>query len=182
MDLNAFLILAAVLFCIGVYGVLARRNGVRVEAFSIGFGPELFGRTDKNGTRWKFCAVPLGGYVKMFGEGETTAAKDGARELTAAEKAVSFHHKRAAIVFAGPFVNYVFAVIVFAALFATAGQPFTPSVIGAVVPGGPGVVQPERPGNYDIEMWRYSKELKVISDNPVLGHEHRRSASAVGSS
>lgn len=137
-----FLVILSILVFVHEWGHywVARRNGVRVEAFSIGFGPELFGRTDKNGTRWKFCAVPLGGYVKMFGEGETTAAKDGARELTAAEKAVSFHHKRvgqrAAIVFAGPFVNYVFAVIVFAALFATAGQPFTPSVIGAVVPGG----------------------------------------------
>jgi regulator of sigma E protease len=137
-----FLVILSILVFVHEWGhySVARRCGVKVEAFSIGFGPELFGRTDRHGTRWKFCAIPLGGYVKMFGEGETAGEKEGNRKLTEAEKAVSFHHKRvgqrAAIVFAGPFVNYVFAVIVFAALFATAGQPFTPAVIGALVPGG----------------------------------------------
>jgi len=120
---------------------IARRAGVRIEAFSIGFGPELFGWTDKHGTRWRFAAVPLGGYVKMFGESEKLTDDDGnERPLTAAEKGFSFHHKRlrqrAAIVFAGPFVNYVFAILVLGVLFATAGQPFSPSIIGTVTPGG----------------------------------------------
>jgi regulator of sigma E protease len=121
---------------------VARRAGVKVEAFSIGFGPEIFGWYDKHGTRWRFACVPLGGYVKMFGETERTVAEDGSeRPLSAGEKAVSFQHKklrqRAAIVFAGPFVNYVFAVIVLGILFAVAGQAFSPSMIGPVVPGSP---------------------------------------------
>ncbi|MFT5540272.1 MAG: regulator of sigma E protease, partial [Alphaproteobacteria bacterium] len=78
---------------LGHYAV-ARRNGVRVEVFSIGFGPEIFGWTAKSGTRWKVSLLPLGGYVKMFGEAATTGVGDEERELTEDEKRVSFHHKR----------------------------------------------------------------------------------------
>src|SRR5215470_15966402 len=90
---------------------IARRNGVRVETFSIGFGPELFGFNDRHGTRWKFSALPLGGYVKMFGEAETLLTADGQeRALTPEERKVSFTHKRvgqrAAIVVAGPVANF----------------------------------------------------------------------------
>src|SRR5258708_20957229 len=72
--------------------LIARRNGVRVEVFSIGFGPELFGWTARSGTRWKFSAIPLGGYVKMFGD--TDAASTGATPmaLTPAAHAASLHH------------------------------------------------------------------------------------------
>ncbi len=124
---------------------IARRNGVRCQAFSIGFGPELFGYTDKLGTRWKFSLIPLGGYVKMFGEAETMQAMEGGseepttRELTPEEKAVSFKHKsigqRAAIVFAGPAINFLFAVLVFWIMFMTVGRPVTEPVIGQVVEG-----------------------------------------------
>ena len=96
---------------LGHYWV-ARRNGVRVEVFSIGFGPEIFGVDDSHGTRWKFSAIPLGGYVKMLGEnefGETESPDDpNARPPTEEERKESFIHKplgaRAAIVAAGPAV------------------------------------------------------------------------------
>ena len=122
---------------------IARKNGVRCQAFSIGFGPELFGYTDKLGTRWKFSLIPLGGYVKMFGEGETMQMVEGGsnepRELTPAEKAVSFKHKtvgqRAAIVFAGPAINFLFSIIVFWMMFMTLGRPVTEPMIGKVVEG-----------------------------------------------
>lgn len=136
-----FLIVLTVLVFVhelGHYWV-ARRCGVRVEVFSIGFGPELFGWTDRAGTRWKFSAVPLGGYVKMFGDADA-ASTPGAElaEMTAEEKAVSFHHKtlgqRAAVVAAGPIANFLFALIVFAGLFVIVGQPFTPPEIGGVLP------------------------------------------------
>jgi regulator of sigma E protease len=136
-----FLVILTILVFVHEMGhyYVARRAGVKVEAFSIGFGPELFGWYDKHGTRWRFSAIPLGGYVKMFGETERLA-EDNDRPLSREEKAVSFHHKRlgqrAAIVFAGPFVNYVFAVLVLGILFATAGQPFSPSIIGQVTVGG----------------------------------------------
>jgi regulator of sigma E protease len=120
---------------------IARQNGVHCQAFSIGFGPELFGYTDKLGTRWKFSLIPLGGYVKMLGEGETMQviegcveggkekSKDVLRKLTPEEKLVSFKHKsvaqRAAIVFAGPAINFLFAIVVFWAMFMTIGHPVT---------------------------------------------------------
>jgi regulator of sigma E protease len=137
-----FLVVLTVLVFVhelGHYWV-ARRNGVRVETFSIGFGPELFGWNDRAGTRWKFSAIPLGGYVKFFGDADA-ASTPGAevKEMTAEERAVSFHHKRlgqrAAIVFAGPAANFLFAIVLFAALFAFIGQPYTPALIGGVMPG-----------------------------------------------
>ncbi len=136
-----FLVVLTVLVFVhelGHYWV-ARRNGVRVETFSIGFGPELFGWNDRAGTRWKFSAIPLGGYVKFFGDADA-ASTPGAeiKEMTAEERAVSFHHKRlgqrAAIVFAGPAANFLFAIVLFAALFAFIGQPYTPALIGGVMP------------------------------------------------
>jgi regulator of sigma E protease len=125
---------------LGHYWV-ARRCGVRVEVFSIGFGPELFGWYDKNNTRWKISAVPLGGYVKFFGDADAASSTDNAAVSTMSteERKVSFHHKtlgqRSAIVAAGPVANFIFAILIYAALFSFVGQPFTPAVVGDVVPG-----------------------------------------------
>ena len=118
---------------------VARANGVRIEVFSIGFGPELFGWTSKLGTRWKFSLLPLGGYVKMFGETMSGADDEEQVELTEEEKSVSFHHKRvgqrAAVVVAGPLANFLLAIVVLSVLFATDGQPFTPPEAGVIQPG-----------------------------------------------
>ena len=115
---------------------VARRNGVRVEVFSIGFGPEIFGWTNAAGTRWKFSMVPLGGYVKMFGENIEDEETGEPVELTLEEQAVSFHHKtlgqRAAIVFAGPAVNYLFAVLVFTALAIFQGSAHPLAAVGDI--------------------------------------------------
>ncbi|MCZ6814692.1 MAG: RIP metalloprotease RseP [Alphaproteobacteria bacterium] len=123
---------------LGHYAV-ARANGVRVEVFSIGFGPELFGWNSKSGTRWKVSLLPLGGYVKMFGETMSGAGDGDRAELTEEETSVSFHHKRvgqrAAIVVAGPLANFLLAIVVLSVLFATDGQPFTPPVAGVIQPG-----------------------------------------------
>jgi regulator of sigma E protease len=116
--------------------LIARRNGVRVEVFSIGFGPEIYGWTAKSGTRWKISAIPFGGYVKMFGENRDPGSSE---KLAPEEQAVAFHAKtlrqRAAIVFAGPAANFLFALVALAILFATVGQPFTPADVNEVVPG-----------------------------------------------
>ncbi len=137
-----FLIVLTVLVFVhelGHYWV-ARLNAVRIEVFSIGFGPELFGWYDRAGTRWKLSAVPLGGYVKFFGDADA-ASTPGAElpEMTAEERAVAFHHKRlgqrAAIVAAGPIANFLFAIVVFAVLFVSYGQPYTPAQVGGVIPG-----------------------------------------------
>jgi len=149
-----FLVILTVLVFVHEMGhyTVARLNRVRVEVFSIGFGREIFGWTDRAGTRWKFSAIPLGGYVKMFGDANAASAGgDGLEKMSAAERAVSFHHKRvgqrAAIVFAGPFINYVFAVLILAFLFVFYGQPFTPPKVGSVAPEGRAAVAGLKPGD-----------------------------------
>jgi regulator of sigma E protease len=117
--------------------LVARRCGVRVEVFSIGFGPEIFGFTAKSGTRWKFSAIPFGGYVRMFGE--RAPDDEDTQALTNEDKAVSFFAKtlgqRALIVFAGPLANFIFAIVCLAGLFIFLGQPFTPADVGKVMEG-----------------------------------------------
>src|SRR6266566_3072594 len=138
-----FLVVLTVLVFVHELGhyLIARRNGVKVEVFSIGFGPELFGWWDRAGTRWKFSAIPLGGYVKMFGDSDASSGlpAPGLSRLSPAEREVSFHYKRlgqrAAIVAAGPVANFVFAIVALAILFMTYGQPFTPPEVGQVQPG-----------------------------------------------
>jgi len=151
-----FLVILTILVFVHEMGhyLVARWNGVRVEVFSIGFGPELFGWNDRHGTRWKVSLVPLGGYVKMFGESEEgeeqtpaaaklhadeAAARYRARGMAPPSPEESFHVKRvgqrAAIVAAGPAANYVFALIVFTLLFTTVGQRVTPPSISAIMPG-----------------------------------------------
>jgi len=118
---------------------IARRNGVRVEVFSIGFGPELFGWNDRHETRWKISAIPMGGYVKMFGESELKDDDGNDVQLSDHDRAVSFAHKtlgqRAAIVFAGPAANFLFAVLVFIGLFAFVQNQVPLAGIGVVQEG-----------------------------------------------
>lgn len=137
-----FLIVLTVLVFVHELGhyLVARRHGVRVEVFSIGFGPELFGWFDRAGTRWKFSLIPLGGYVKMYGDADAASSPSAnVRGMAPDEQSISFHHKplgqRAAIVAAGPIANFLFAIVVFAGLFSTIGQPFTAPEIGGVLPG-----------------------------------------------
>jgi regulator of sigma E protease len=152
--LISFLVILTVLVFVHELGHfwVARRCGVRVEVFSIGFGPELFGFTDRRGTRWKFSALPLGGYVKMFGHTETVTEPDGReRPMTLDEQHVAFHYKRlsqrAAVVVAGPLANFLFAIVVLAGLFAVYGQPYSPAVIGGVVEGGAAEAAGMMPGD-----------------------------------
>ncbi|MDA1323313.1 MAG: RIP metalloprotease RseP [Proteobacteria bacterium] len=121
---------------------VARRCGVRVEVFSIGFGPELFGYTAKSGTRWKFSAIPFGGYVRMFGERapeDNPEDNEESRVVTKEDEAVSFYAKplgqRACIVAAGPIANFLLAIVALASLFMIIGQPYTPADVGKVVEG-----------------------------------------------
>lgn len=146
---GAFLLVLGVLVFIHEWGhyIVARMCGVRIDSFSIGFGREIFGFTDKSGTRWKISLVPLGGYVKMFGDvdpassGHSDTVSDGqeSRPMTETEKSVAFFAKplaqRAAIVFAGPAINYLFAIVVMAGLFVFYGRPVTPPVASAIVQG-----------------------------------------------
>jgi len=112
--------------------LVARWAGVKVLTFSLGFGPELAGFNDRHGTRWKISAIPLGGYVKFFGddsEASTPASSETLASMTAEERAGSFHHKkvgpRAAIVAAGPIANFILAIVIFTCLFTFFGKPST---------------------------------------------------------
>jgi regulator of sigma E protease len=119
---------------------VARRCGVKIEAFSIGFGSEIFGWTDKHGTRWKVCWLPLGGYVKMFGDSNAASMPgEEVKTMSDEEKRVAFFHqnvnKRMAVVVAGPASNYLFAIVVLSFLFMFQGMPYTSSDISGVMEG-----------------------------------------------
>ena len=146
---GTFLLVLSILVFVHEWGhyIVARLCGVRVETFSIGFGKEIFGWNDKNDTRWKFSLVPLGGYVKMFGDtdpasaGHTEGVEENGkmRPHTKAEKGVAFYAKpvwkRALIVAAGPGINFLFAIILLAGLYTFVGQPVTPPHAAGVIVG-----------------------------------------------
>jgi regulator of sigma E protease len=118
--------------------LVARMCGIRVLVFSIGFGPELFGFNDGHGTRWKVSAIPLGGYVKFFGDENAASVPDtdAVKTMSAADRAVSFFYqpiaKRAAVVAAGPIANFILAIVIFAGIFAIYGKPSTVARVDTV--------------------------------------------------
>jgi regulator of sigma E protease len=121
--------------------LVARFYGVKVNTFSIGFGREIAGWNDKYGTRWKISWIPLGGYVKFEGD-ESAASTPDRRRLEAvpeSERIGLFHFKplyqRAAVVAAGPFANFILAIILFAGLFTIVGKPFAEPIVDIVRPG-----------------------------------------------
>mgnify|MGYP002399250337 CR=1 FL=1 len=132
---------------------VARWAGVKVETFSIGFGHELIGWTDKKGTRWKIGWLPLGGYVKFFGDENPASTPDRAKldQLEDEDRAVSFHYKplphRAAVVAAGPVANFILAIVIFAGLFTIVGQPVTAPTADQVQPDSPAAAAGFKPGD-----------------------------------
>jgi regulator of sigma E protease len=110
---------------------VARWCGVGVRTFSVGFGPEILGATDKHGTRWKLSAIPLGGYVKFAGDENVASVPDNAElaQMNDQERQKAFHLKplwqRAAVVVAGPLANFILAIVIFAGVFMTLGETVT---------------------------------------------------------
>ena len=187
---GTFLIVLSVLVFVHEWGhyIVARMCGVKVDTFSIGFGKELFGWNDKHGTRWKFSLVPLGGYVKMFGDTDPASAGhketvgDGlrARPLTDEERKVAFFAKpvaqRAAIVFAGPAVNFLFAILLLSCLYAFYGQPVTPPTASAVIKGSAADVAGFQPHDRVIaidgtSVYRFEdirQKVMIALDSPMV--------------
>lgn len=133
--------------------LVGRWCGIGVKAFSIGFGPELIGYTARNGTRWKLCAVPLGGYVKFVGDMNATSTPDpeSTEMLTDAERRVAFHTqpvwKRALTVVAGPMFNFLLTIVVFTVMFSIYGRGVLDPTVAEVRPGSPAAVAGIEPGD-----------------------------------
>jgi len=134
--------------------LVGRWCGIGVRAFSIGFGPELIGFNDRRGTRWKLCAIPLGGYVKFVGDMNATSSQPGEEELeklSDSERSIAFHTqpvwKRAATVFAGPLFNFLLTIAVFAVLFMTFGRSVLEPAVAEVRPGSPAAEAGILPGD-----------------------------------
>jgi regulator of sigma E protease len=157
----------------------ARWNGVKVEVFSIGFGPEIFGWTDSKQTRWKISIFPLGGYVRMFSDANAASQPDLQKimEMTEEDKKVSLVHKtvwqRIQVSIAGPLANYIFAIFVLAVLFAFHGQqiPTDKAKVGIVVPESAadkaGIKQNDEIVDLNGQKISSFTEMhKIVRDNP----------------
>ncbi|MDB5654381.1 MAG: site-2 protease, Metallo peptidase family [Tardiphaga sp.] len=133
--------------------LVARWNGVKVLTFSLGFGPEIVGFNDRHNTRWKISAIPLGGYVKFFGDESEASTPSSASlsTMTAEEREGSFHHKRvgqrAAIVAAGPIANFILAIVIFTCLFTFFGKPSTTAQVDTVQVGSAAAAAGFQPGD-----------------------------------
>lgn len=134
--------------------LVGRLCGIGVQAFSIGFGPELFGFDDRHGTRWKLSLIPLGGYVKFVGDMNATSAPPAAEEmagLSEAERRRAFHlqpvWKRAATVVAGPLFNFLLTIAVFAVMFGLYGRFVSDPMVAEVRPGSPAEAAGFQPGD-----------------------------------
>lgn len=140
-----FIVLLGILVFVHEFGhfLIARLCGVRVTDFSIGFGKELWSFTDKHQTKWKLCLVPLGGYCQFLGDADGASAGEDTDTLASLSEddkkhAFAFQNpwKKLAIVLGGPGFNYLFAIVVFALMFALLGKFTFPPVVGEVLPDG----------------------------------------------
>jgi regulator of sigma E protease len=148
--------------------LVARWVGIRVLVFSIGFGPELIGFNDRHGTRWKISAIPLGGYVKFFGDENAASVPDpaAAAAMNETERKESFFHKpvsrRAAVVAAGPIANFILAIVIFAGIFMFYGQQTTSARVDTVQPGSAAATAGFKPG--DVVVSINGRPIKTFAD------------------
>ncbi len=166
-----FIVLLGVLVFVHEFGhfIIARLCGVKVTDFAIGFGKQLCGFTDKHGTNWKICAIPLGGYCQFLGDSNGASAGEDDEiisSLTDEEKKEAFAFqnpwKKLAIVLGGPGFNYLFAILVFAIMFITLGKFTFPPVVGDVIPEGAAYEAGIQTGDRITEI--NGKKIKTFSD------------------
>ncbi len=166
----SFILIISVIVFIHEYGHfwVARKCGVKIDAFSIGFGPELFGWTDKHGCRWQVAAFPLGGYVKMFGDisAASTPDKKKLEKLSKSEQKMAFHCKplsnKAAIVAAGPAANFILAIFILTFFIMYYGKPQSSAEVGDVMKGSAAATLGLRSGDYITNL--DGKEIKRFED------------------
>jgi regulator of sigma E protease len=136
--LVAFIAALSIIVAIHEYGhyIVGRWSGIHAEVFSIGFGPVLFARTDRHGTKWQLAALPFGGYVKFLGDADAASGKDAAAidALDVEERRRSMHGAplwaRSATVAAGPVFNFILSILIFASVLMIAGRPAEEPVVG----------------------------------------------------
>ena len=166
-----FIVLILVVVFIHEYGhyYFAKKFGVGVTDFSIGFGKEIFGWNDKYGTRWKICWIPLGGYVKFFGDRNVFSQADQEKIISKYNKEEQKKlfilkplYQRALIVAAGPFANFLLAIFIFFSVYSFIGKDFTPAVINEVQKDSPAMIAGLK--NNDIIISIDSNKVKSIMD------------------
>jgi regulator of sigma E protease len=158
--------------------LVARLCGMKVLVFSIGFGPELFGFDDRHGTRWKISVIPLGGYVKFFGdenEASVPASQETLAAMTEEERRQSFPGQpvgnRAAVVAAGPITNFILAIVIFAGVFMAFGKTTVLPRIASVAPDSPAATAGFKPGDVivsidDAKIDDFSDVQRIVSFSP----------------
>jgi len=172
--------------------LMARLCGIKVLVFSIGFGPEIAGFNDRYGTRWKISAVPLGGYVKFFGDDNAASVPDqaAAASMSSADRKDSFMFQpvpsRAAVVAAGPIANFVLAIAIFAAIFMTVGKQTTSALVDTVQPASAAEAAGFKPGDLvtaingeKIESFSDMQRIVSISAGETLSIEVDRGGAPV---
>ena len=166
-----FIVLILIVVFIHEYGhyYFAKKYGVGVTDFSIGFGKEIFGWNDKSGTRWKVCWIPLGGYVKFFGDRNVYSQADREeifQKYSKEEQEKLFTlkplYQRVLIVFGGPLANFLLALIIFFSIYTFIGKDFTPAVINEVQKDSPAMVGGLKKGDIILEI--DNNEVQSIMD------------------
>ncbi|MGC6485900.1 MAG: RIP metalloprotease RseP [Candidatus Puniceispirillales bacterium] len=149
----------------------ARRSGVTVEVFSVGFGPEILGLTDRHGTRWKFSALPLGGYVKMAGDEDAASTPSADAAATPGSFQSASVGARAFIVGMGPLANFILGVLLMAMVYVGYGKIVTPSVVSDVMADSAAAAAGIEPGDRIVsmnghEVNDFSRLRSITFENP----------------
>jgi regulator of sigma E protease len=168
----SFALIISIIVFVHEYGhfLAARLCGVGVETFSIGFGREIIGRTDKRGTRWKIALFPLGGYVKMVGDASAASNPDmeALDAMTIEQRKRSLHHKplwaKAIIVAAGPLANFILTILVFTYFIYTVGIASTEPVVGEIMKGTPAAEAGLKPGDRIVRI--DDRRMQSFNDIP----------------
>ncbi len=186
-----FIVLILIVVFIHEYGhyYFAKKYGVGVTDFSIGFGKEIFGWNDKSGTRWKICWIPLGGYVKFFGDRNVYSQADHEEILKKyndedQKKLFTLKplYQRTLIVFGGPLANFLLALVIFFSIYTFIGKDFTPAVINEVQKDSPAMIGGLKAGDIILEIddnkvqsiMDVSKFITMSTDN-VINFKVKRS-------
>lgn len=177
-NIFSFIFILSIIVFIHEYGHywVAKKAGVKIESFSIGFGKELFGWNDEAGTRWKVSLIPLGGYVKMFGDEGAASTPDGEalEEMNEEDRKVAFHTQpllpRFLIVLAGPLANFIFSIIILWGFFAVYGKPETLPVVAEVMEGSAAASIGIQEGDVIVEM--DGKDINRFQDLKTVSSMH----------